>query len=67
MVSKYNFKEDPDDIHEICPRLYMSDVFTAEKLRVLADFKITHIVTVSGDIAPRYPDKFNYKVIPVED
>ena len=67
MVSYHYPKEYPDDIHEICPRLFMSDVFTAEKPNVLAELKITHIVTVSSGIAPRYPDKFVYKVIPVED
>jgi hypothetical protein len=45
----------------------MSDVFTAEKLTVLNDLKITHIVTVSGGISPKYPSKFKYIVIPVED
>ena len=40
----------PTDINEICPSLYMSDVFTAEKQSVLTELKITHIVTVSSGI-----------------
>lgn len=49
------------------PGLYMSDVFTAENMDVLREYKITHILLVSAGISPRYPDKFTYKVIKVDD
>lgn len=57
-----------NDIHEIIPGcLYMSDVFTAENMQVLDQHKITHIVTVSGGIKPRYPHLFEYLVLPIDD
>ena len=48
-------------------QLYMSDVFTAENLKAIEPLGITHIVTVSGGIYPRYLDKFAYKVIKIDD
>jgi len=48
-------------------KLFMSDVFTAENMDILKRNKITHIVTVSKGIRPRYPDKFTYFVIEAED
>jgi len=48
-------------------QLYMSDVFTAENLDLIKSLRITHIVTVSGCISPKYPDKFIYKVIKIDD
>jgi protein-tyrosine phosphatase len=57
-----------EDIDEIIEgKVYMSDVFTAENLEVLDEKKITHIVTVSKGIRPRYPEKFQYFVIEVND
>ena len=45
----------------------MSDVWNAEKLPLLEKNKITHIVTVSGGIKPKYPTQFQYLVIPIDD
>ena len=47
------------DLDEIIPEaLYMSDVWHAEKLNLLQNNKITHIVTVCTGIKPKYPTKF---------
>ena len=56
-----------EDIHEIDNGLYMSDIFTAENLDILSKFGITHIVTVTGHIPPKYKDKFEYLVVEVDD
>ena len=58
----------PRDISEIIDgSLFMSDVWTAEDLEVLKQKQITHIVTVSGGINPRYPHLFEYLVLPIDD
>jgi hypothetical protein len=46
----------------------MSDVWAAENLKLLQETKITHIVTVSFGIKPKYPEKgFEYLVIGIDD
>ena len=68
MHSFFNSRESKaTDIDEICPGLYMSDVFTAENMEILRKFNITHILTLSAGISPRYPDMFDYKVIKIDD
>ena len=58
----------PNDISEIIEgSLFMSDVWTAEDLEALKRNQITHIVTVSGGIKPRFPDLFEYLVLPIDD
>ena len=55
-------------LDEIIPEsLYLSDVWKAESLKHLQANKITHIVTVSQGIKPKYPSEFKYMVIPVDD
>eukprot|EP00347_Sterkiella_histriomuscorum_P020163 403338863 len=60
-TSKHN------DIHLILPGVYISDVLAAENREMLAKHKITHILIVSAGITPRYPDKFTYKRIQIDD
>lgn len=45
----------------------MSDVFTAENEGVLQERGITHIVSVSAGISPRYPSRYTYHVIKIDD
>lgn len=56
------------DISEIVPQmLFMSGYMSAEDLPTLQSRSITHIVTVSGGIKPKYPHLFEYLVLPIDD
>ena len=56
-----------DNIDMITPNLYMSDVFNAENYDLLQKLHITHIVTVSRTISPKFPKDFTYLVCEVDD
>ncbi len=59
---------DKQNLDEIIPEsLYISDVWKAENLKLLEANKITHIVTCSPGIKPKYPHLFEYLVIPIDD
>mmetsp|Transcript_44183 Transcript_44183/g.32156 ORF Transcript_44183/g.32156 Transcript_44183/m.32156 type:complete len:125 (+) Transcript_44183:55-429(+) len=49
------------------PNLYMSDVSGAGSLEELQKRNITHIVTVSANLTPKFPDFFEYLVVPIDD
>ncbi|CDW74921.1 leucine rich repeat and phosphatase domain containing protein [Stylonychia lemnae] len=55
-----------DDINEIMPGLYMSDITTAENTEILKKYQITHIVTVTK-ISPKFPDRFQYMQVEIDD
>lgn len=56
------------DMSEIVPSmLFMSGYIAAEDLSLLQSNGITHIVTVSGGIKPKYPHLFEYLVLPIDD
>jgi hypothetical protein len=58
----------PGDMSEIIPSmLFMSGYMSAENLPLLQKNGITHIVTVSGGIKPKYPEHFEYLVLPIDD
>ena len=58
----------PGDMSEIVPSmLFMSGYMGAEDLPLLQSKGITHIVTVSGGIKPKYPHLFEYLVLPIDD
>ncbi len=62
------FASEKDDLSEIVPEsVYMSNCWAAENLELLQKTQITHIVTVSGGMKPRYPQFFEYLVIPIDD
>ena len=53
---------------EIIPqKLFLANWRAAEDIEQLEGNKITHILTVACDIQPKHPEKFQYKVIDVED
>jgi hypothetical protein len=55
-------------MNEIIPgMLYMSGYVAAEDIDELKSNKITHVVTVSGGIKPKYPHLFEYLVLPIDD
>mmetsp|Transcript_36879 Transcript_36879/g.35611 ORF Transcript_36879/g.35611 Transcript_36879/m.35611 type:complete len:118 (-) Transcript_36879:176-529(-) len=56
-----------DEIDEILPQLYLSNIFGAENLDKLHELGITHILTVAEGLKPKYEDKFVYKVIKIDD
>ncbi|CDW78718.1 leucine rich repeat and phosphatase domain containing protein [Stylonychia lemnae] len=67
MQSYFSYNPGVRDIDQILPNLYMSNVYAAENQQILQELKITHIVTVSAGIKPKYPSFYNYKVILVDD
>jgi hypothetical protein len=67
MDFKYLYNKEHVDIDKIDENLYMSDVFTAENIVALNERKITHILTVTGHVKPRFPDQFWYKIIEIDD
>ena len=57
-----------EGMNEIIPgMLYLSGYMAAEDLEQLNKNNITHIVTVSGGMKPKYPHLFDYLVLPIND
>jgi protein-tyrosine phosphatase len=68
-----NPEEVPPDISlfypsEVVPGfLFQGGLASAETLDVLADIGVTHIINTAAESVARYPERFNYLVIPVDD
>ena len=51
----------------ILEHLYLGDKDAADDESILIKYNITHILTVADHISPKYPGKYIYKVIPIND
>lgn len=66
MVSKKATKK-KTHMDEIVDRLFLGDYIAAHSEDILTENGITHILTVGSNIAPKFPDKYTYKLICVFD
>jgi len=54
-------------LDEIIPSLYLTGIVQANNDEALMQHKITHILQVSGQFTPKFPDLCTYKVIKIDD
>ena len=52
---------------KIIDNLYLGDIRAAQDPEILARHYITHIVTLDKSLAPMFPKKYQYRVVPVEN
>jgi protein-tyrosine phosphatase len=52
---------------KLSPQLYLGDVKGAHDLQGLKKRGITHILQVTPDVMPKYPEHFKYSVVDIED
>ena len=56
-----------DTIDEVHPGIFISGKRPSRDLTALQRYNITTIISVAAGIRPRYPEKFRYLVVDVED
>jgi len=67
-IQTISFFEPRDfDADEVQPGVYVGSVDAADNCEELKKRKISHIVTVSGEYPPKFPNDFEYVVVRVED
>jgi len=56
-----------DSMDEVYPGIFISGIRASLDLTALQRYNITTIISVAAGIRPRYPEKFRYLVVDVED
>ncbi|ORX93882.1 dual specificity protein phosphatase 12 [Basidiobolus meristosporus CBS 931.73] len=55
------------DMQEVIPGLFVGNAQAAENLEFLQNAGITHVLQATNFMTPSFPEKFEYKIVDIED